>query len=358
MSLDRLLESAVSASQHPEEWPAALRTIAEACNADHGFLYLVRPDETIAYSSRGSEEIFDAVLRDDWQYRNPRMARGLSLARQGRFDLLTDFRCFTPEEISRDPFEQEFAKKHDILHYAGGFIPGRGEEFLVLSMERRMSLGPFVNVDLEKTTQFFQLFSLSMRQAFQAQLDFGRGVIEALGSRSKCCAWIGACGTLIHASAAFEQILGKLIRLSGGKVHAADPRYDTRLQWLLEEAAQGRQPTVSASLRGVDGSVGFASVLPMKGVARDMPGSSDIMLTVVLNGLLSAPDLEDLQAAYGLSRSEARLALRLAAGESLRKAAEAESVTFETARSRLKSIFHKTSTNRQVELVLLIQSRH
>jgi DNA-binding CsgD family transcriptional regulator len=47
--------------------------------------------------------------------------------------------------------------------------------------------------------------------------------------------------------------------------------------------------------------------------------------------------------------------VRLSRGEVLRNAAEAEGITIETARTRLKVIFQKTSTSRQLELALLLQ---
>ena len=55
-----------------------------------------------------------------------------------------------------------------------------------------------------------------------------------------------------------------------------------------------------------------------------------------------------------MTAAEARLAVRIGKGESLRAAADAEAVTYESARTRLKSIFTKTNSNRQAELALLV----
>jgi DNA-binding CsgD family transcriptional regulator len=57
---------------------------------------------------------------------------------------------------------------------------------------------------------------------------------------------------------------------------------------------------------------------------------------------------------FGLTPAEARLALHLVAGETLRSAAVKLSITYETARSQLKNIFKKTGTCRQAELVIVI----
>ena len=57
---------------------------------------------------------------------------------------------------------------------------------------------------------------------------------------------------------------------------------------------------------------------------------------------------------FGLTPSEARVALHLVTGETLRSAAAELHISYETARTRLKSIFSKTATCRQAELVVVI----
>jgi DNA-binding CsgD family transcriptional regulator len=64
--------------------------------------------------------------------------------------------------------------------------------------------------------------------------------------------------------------------------------------------------------------------------------------------------IDRLQCHFGLTPAEARLALRLVAGETLRSAAVKLNITYETARTSLKKIFKKTETCRQAELILAI----
>jgi DNA-binding CsgD family transcriptional regulator len=59
-----------------------------------------------------------------------------------------------------------------------------------------------------------------------------------------------------------------------------------------------------------------------------------------------------LKTRFGLSPAEARLAALLFAGASLQSCAKALGIKYETARSYLKSVFQKTGTHRQAELVL------
>jgi len=61
-----------------------------------------------------------------------------------------------------------------------------------------------------------------------------------------------------------------------------------------------------------------------------------------------------LKCRFGLTPAEARLALHLVAGETLRSAEAKLSISYETARTHLKNIFGKTGTCRQAELVIAI----
>jgi DNA-binding CsgD family transcriptional regulator len=61
-----------------------------------------------------------------------------------------------------------------------------------------------------------------------------------------------------------------------------------------------------------------------------------------------------LRCHFGLTPAEARLALHLVAGETLRSAEAKVSISYETARTHLKNIFNKTGTCRQAELVVVI----
>jgi len=66
------------------------------------------------------------------------------------------------------------------------------------------------------------------------------------------------------------------------------------------------------------------------------------------------PQMAFLKDEFDLTPAEVRLALRLIEGESLRSSAAALGITYETARTTLKSVFQKTRTCRQVELIIVI----
>ena len=78
--------------------------------------------------------------------------------------------------------------------------------------------------------------------------------------------------------------------------------------------------------------------------------------------VIADPEREDelpdevLRTIYGLTPAEARLAIKIASGTSLQHAADELTISYRTARTQLATIFRKTSTCRQGELVKLLLS--
>jgi len=78
------------------------------------------------------------------------------------------------------------------------------------------------------------------------------------------------------------------------------------------------------------------------------------MPSVVANEKAEARQADFLEARFELTPTEARLVVHLVAGASLRSCAKALGIKYETVRSYLKSVFRKTATHRQAELVLTV----
>jgi DNA-binding CsgD family transcriptional regulator len=78
---------------------------------------------------------------------------------------------------------------------------------------------------------------------------------------------------------------------------------------------------------------------------------SACLLTVTEAAQARPISAAELRAAFGCTRTEARLAELLAAGRDLRDAAREMGVTYGTARGYLKGVFGKTGVHAQAQLV-------
>jgi DNA-binding CsgD family transcriptional regulator len=68
------------------------------------------------------------------------------------------------------------------------------------------------------------------------------------------------------------------------------------------------------------------------------------------------PDYKAIAALFGLTPAESRLVTCLVTGQNLEEAATSLQVKLESVRTRLKTVFEKTGTHRQAELVRLVMN--
>jgi DNA-binding CsgD family transcriptional regulator len=85
------------------------------------------------------------------------------------------------------------------------------------------------------------------------------------------------------------------------------------------------------------------------------PGAEPLAAVILVDlGMKKKSSEATLRIAFRLTPAEAKLAAALATGESLDRICEKLAISKETGRNQLKSIFAKTGTRRQAELVLVL----
>jgi DNA-binding CsgD family transcriptional regulator len=85
-----------------------------------------------------------------------------------------------------------------------------------------------------------------------------------------------------------------------------------------------------------------------------MPGTRHVVLLITRTEPANLQHLEELARRFGLTRAQARLAVALCGGLTLREAADRCGIGYGTARGYLKMIFLKTGTRRRTDLVTLL----
>jgi DNA-binding CsgD family transcriptional regulator/PAS domain-containing protein len=111
----------------------------------------------------------------------------------------------------------------------------------------------------------------------------------------------------------------------------------------------------SFKVRGLDGRFRSATIAPLsqteEGVARLFDELHDRRPVAILCIADDGPTGQDLVAVFGLTPAEASLAMSLYEGGTLKSFAEARCIRVDTARKQLGSIFQKTGTAKQSQLV-------
>ncbi|MGN6849940.1 MAG: helix-turn-helix transcriptional regulator [Sphingomicrobium sp.] len=150
------------------------------------------------------------------------------------------------------------------------------------------------------------------------------------------------------------------IRISSDGVHLAVPHEDEHLRMLVARviASQQSQRSFGEVMRATRPSGRRSYGIWVAGVAQP-PTALTVFrpaVWVLINDpeRPSGPPLPHLQALFGMTDAEARLAILLASGASLRTAAEELGITYGTARTRLIQLFQKTNTQSQGRLIQLL----
>jgi DNA-binding CsgD family transcriptional regulator len=132
-----------------------------------------------------------------------------------------------------------------------------------------------------------------------------------------------------------DQALRALLRRSS----ATSSKSKMEEAWLVvQREAVGKRPLI-------------VHVVPIETEAASGPHGVVILVDLAV---IAKPSPESLQRIFFLTPAEAKLAIEIACGKSLDSVAECNRVTVATARKQLASVFAKTYTRRQAELVALL----
>lgn len=179
-------------------------------------------------------------------------------------------------------------------------------------------------------------------------------VLEAAG---RAVLALDPAGNVVVRSRGTGALLGGRLQLRAGKFVIADVGAQRALAALIAAAlrhdpAQPGPLPPPLVLRRASGRHLHIDVWP---VSRP-EGAGRIAVLLLLRETEgdAAPRTELLRQRFQLTPAELRLALALAEGVGLRAAAETLGIRMSTARAHLKSVFLKTDTHRQAELVALL----
>lgn len=358
-SLGRFIEACelfYEAIGDPAVWPRALRAVADSAGATGVSLIPVGLGHGATITSNGLEDYIADFVAGGWETSNSRMLRGLELTQAGKRGLITDRDMFTPEQLRKDRFYNEFIAPHKMGATAGMVLTRAGSDLILpISFERRAALGAFQRDEIRTMNVHMSYLlpaaTLALRLGFARTQSFA----DALGAVGKDVILLSYTGRVLYVSPSAERHFGDALRLQSGRLHSWHQGADASLLLALSKAVSSavmidRLTSNMRLPRRSSGAALRAQVIPLAAGAQDI--FSLARAAVVLSD--SPPSGPDPLLPFRLTPAERRLALRIAAGESLKASAEAERISVETARSRLKIIFEKTGTHRQAELVLLI----
>lgn len=175
-----------------------------------------------------------------------------------------------------------------------------------------------------------------------------QGAALALDSLSSAIVVAEACGRIVVANRAAHALLSarRGVCLRGERIAAELPDDDGLLMSALAAAVGGTRrtsftiPSNSGATHLVIGPLGELGYAMICGTESTIDAN------------LAHP----LREAFGLTRAEARLAIKLLAGQTVSEAAKASGVSVNTARSHIRAMLAKTEATRLIEMLRIFRS--
>jgi DNA-binding CsgD family transcriptional regulator len=337
-------------------WSGALETLADETGSFGAILFSASdtPFPGLPMSER-MKESHEVYFRDGWYLRDERY-RGLpTLVRDGIFD---DLDIMDADAIKRHPYYQEFLTPLGLSGFVGIKVAS-GDDLWCISLQRTTTADPFSPQDKRKLAGLSQQLSAAAAVARALGLAAGNGALEAFEFSGTASVLLNARGEVVLTNPAAERLLGKGVRIVGKRLVANDSgataTLDRALNRLLWNPA-GAALTAPIALPRETGSPLLVYALKLSTWAANPFAPGRTIVVLVDPDDRHRPPAHALQASFGLTPAEARLASRLASGEGLDRIADELAIAKETARHHLKSIFAKTGVGRQAELVALFAS--
>jgi len=354
-----VIEALDQAVIEPAHWETVCERIAKLVNATGAALMPgAHAARTLAMPSTESleraKEAYVELEVSRWDLRERGLPKMLTTG------FMTDFDSIEPDQHARHPYYQEFLAPVGLRWFVGmGFKTEGGAGFGLVTIQGSDSRGPFLGEDIAKLGRIRPAVQSAVRQAELLgwrRLESSRDVLAPAGVHFLTLNWNRELTPFSEgaADAAYRAGLG-----AHGRLAHVTPSTDHALQAAVGLAFYNlslghRVCPAPIRMDGRDQSTWIADIFP---TPRDFPSLAiDVaaLFTLRSEAKLPGDPVETIGERHGLTQQECRLLRNLTEGCSLRQASEKMSISYETARSYLKSIFVKTNTHRQVELLKLI----
>lgn len=349
----------------PETWPEALDAVSRCVGSPRAVLYSVNPCDgsVLEFRSHNVDPADGARYLSYYHQVDPWLecARYLGSGRPLRGTEIVPDTAMRQTEHYND-----FLKPQDIRFLLTAITDKTSARMDILSVFHRIRQDDFNS----ESVRIFEILIGHVAQALNVERTVdgaracSRGLGAALDGVSRAILLLTGGGAVVYANAAADRLLSAADGLSvnDGRLEATNPGARKSLDHMLQEASEApfrtrfkRRTTRVPRRSGRRAYVVRAT--PIEATAdiadtHDLPEIPRLLVTVSdPDDRDPVPTVSELQVVYGLTPAEAKLAAGLSRGAALARIAEHQGIAVATARTYLRSVFDKTGTHRQAELV-------
>ncbi|WP_157066842.1 helix-turn-helix transcriptional regulator [Hyphomicrobium sulfonivorans] len=356
--LNELIAKVYDAAFDTSLWSPTLHEIAGALGASGAVVFGAPLGINGTRSSPGLFETMDWFFREGIAMNNPRPERAMRLRHKS--PVLCESDMFSPWELEHLPYNA--AVNRFYRWEMGGIFSCVDDAPLFLTVTRGHNTERFGSAEKEIMAALFPHFERAAQVALRLNLAEGNGMINAFEHTATAAVLLGNSGRTLNLNPSAELLMGPDLGVCNRRLEAKDPRSNRDLQALVHDLTlcppqlTKRAISSAVTVRRSNGNPIVVHGLPLSeaGRERNIFQEACAVLVLVSTDDRRLPSASLLSQTYSLTGAEARLACLLSEGLDLGEAADRLQVTRHTVRSQLKSVMHKTRTNRQAELVSLL----
>lgn len=337
-------------------WSKAIQTVAEQTESI-GALILPVTGQGFPYvpASEGIARATEVYFRDGWCERDIRYSPLKSLL-DGH--VVDDLDFISTDEMKRAPYYQEFLAPTG-LRWFGGLPVRVDDQVWCLSIQRGVRQDPFSPEEKQKLQQLSRRLSSAAALARALGFAASSAALEAFDLSHTAVALLNSKGEVARTNRAADRLLAGELQLRQGRISSHDQAANDNLSRTLRELlwkVSGASLLPPVTLPRKDKRPVLAYPVKMSQLSASYFAECQAAIVLVDTDARRRTPETTLRGAFRLTQAEARLASRLASGDPLDTVCDRLGIAKETGRNQLKSVFAKTGTSRQAELVLLIAS--
>ncbi|SMC48868.1 helix-turn-helix transcriptional regulator [Rhizobium sp. RU36D] len=348
------------AAANPQIWPETLGMVATTFSS-RGCL-LTTPNFTPGAipHSPGMQDVLDCFFSEGWHKRDLRTA--LARAKPAITGFFADQDLISAEEMAKHTYYRDFARQAGVPWFAAALLTTiADDDFVAISLQRSQAEGPFSRRELKALNTLLPQLRNAAELARRLATQHGKALVDGLALASEPAVLMDRHGRVAFVNAMAQALLGSALSIVAGRLRAARPADNTQLNGLIERAcvavtSRDEMPALApVSLRDRDDEqLLVARAAPIRRSGEDVLGFSGVVLMLTDVRAVQRADMSLATNLFGLTVRETQVLAALGQYSTLEAVGQHLQISREAVRFHLKSIFLKTNTHRQAELVRLI----
>ena len=350
--VDDIADQIYEAAFLPELWPNTLGLLAQKANCSDAALFATEGKAFTKWiATPATAPKVERYVREGWHARGE-LSRRAYLLSEPRFVAANEL--FTQGELDRQPFLAQFLTPAELYWGAATQIRGPLENVILFSVGRPENKGPMTAEEIDRLTALRPEFARASLISARLQLERARSTVETLQAIGLPSAVLAHTGKLAFANPSFEALVPTAFLDRVARLQFAEPGADALFgRFLGNSSPSGITIPIKAT---AENSPLLVHIVPVTGQSRDLFVFARWAMVVVPISQPTQIRPAVLEGLFDLTPSEARVAKALAGGAEIDTVAATFGVTPATIRSQLKSIFAKTGTRRQADLVAILSA--